>query len=170
MKVSFDFKKDDVWNYGKHVTFSMPKFRRKMIINIVMVPILVCAIGYTKGFTLAGYLIYGGGLTVFYVFILFSILKGKVIKSNSGKGGPLCKHTVDLTINGVRETIQDREENHYWSEIQKVVEDKKYIYIHWSEIAAHVIPKKAFLKDGEAEFFFTTAMNHYNSASKKENP
>lgn len=169
MKVTFDFTRDDIWSYGKHATFRMPKFRRKFIINILMVPILVCAVGFTMKFNLMKYLTYGIGLTLFYIYVLNSVLKGKVVKANSGKGGPLGKHTVDMAINGIRETLPDREEYHSWDDIKNVMEDKKNIYIYWSEIAAHVIPKRAFSKKEDGEFFFTTAMNHWNKNGTKAN-
>ena len=167
MKVSFEFTKNDVWNYGKHMTFSLPKFRRRMIINILMVPLLVCAIGYTMKFTIASYLTYGIGLTAFYVYVLFSVLKGKVIKANSAKDGPIGKHTIELTLDGIKETLPEREEKHFWNDIEKVEQDKKYIYIQWSSLAAHVIPKSAFSKESDETFFYTTAMNHFEKAKNK---
>ena len=167
MKVTFDFTRDDIWNYGKNATFSVPKFRRKFIINVMTVPILVCAVGYTMGFNLGQYIAYGIGLTLFYIYVLKSVLKGKVVKANSGKGGPLGKHAVDVGINGIRENLPDREEYHSWIDIKKVMEDKKYIYIYWSSIAAHVIPKRAFSKKEDGEFFFTTVMNHWEKTKTK---
>lgn len=169
MKVSYDFTKDDIWNYGKHVTFSMPKFRRRMIINIVSVPLVVCLIGFTMKFSITSFILYSIGLTAVYVYILFAVLKGKVVRANSRKGGLLGKHTIDIGINGIKEILVEREENHSWNDIKKIVEDKKYIYIHWSDIAAYTVPKRAFSKEEEAKFFFTTAMNHLNKASIKEN-
>lgn len=167
MKVTYDFTKDDIWNYGKHVTFSMPKFRRRMATNILMVPLLVSAIGYTMKFTIASYITYGIGFTLFYVFVLVAVLKGKVVKSNSGPGGLYGKHSIDIGVNGIKESLPEREENHSWNEIQKVVEDKKYIYIHWSEAGAHVVPKRAFSKPEHAKFFFTTALNHFEKVKSK---
>lgn len=167
MKVTFDFNKDDIWNYGKQVTFSMPKFKRRMVINVLMIPILVCAVGFTMGFNIGEYILYGVGLTVFYVYVLIAILKGKVVKANSRKGGIYGKHTIDMGINGIKENLPEREENHSWNDITKVVQNKKYIFIHWSDTAAHVVPKRAFSKQEDVEFFYTTALNHLEKVKNK---
>lgn len=168
MKVAFEFTKDDIWSYGKHVTFSLPKFKRRMAINILMVPLLVCAIGYTMRFTIASYISYGILLTFFYILVLFSVLKGKVVKANSGKYGPMGKHTLEIGLNGVKENLPEREENHSWNDIKKVEQDKKYIYMYWDNMAAHVVPKRVFTKEADTAFFFSTVMNHFEKANRKE--
>jgi hypothetical protein len=168
LKVSYEFTRDDLWKYGKHVTLSIPKFRRKIIFNVLMIPILVCAFGYTRKFSIGTYISYGLGLTAAYIYVLNAVLKGKFVKANSGKEGPLGKHTIDIGINGVKENYPTREDSHSWREITKVVQDKKYIYIHWSDNAAHSIPKRAFTKTEDAEFFYNAAIKHLNSVEKKE--
>lgn len=168
MKVSYDFAMDDIWGYGKHVTYSLPKFRRKLVINVMLIPIMVCLVGFAMKFKPSSYLFYGVVLTVLYVFVLNAVLKAKVVRSNSGKGGLLGRHTIDLGLSGIKETLPDREESHSWNEIIKIDENKKYIFIHWSEMACFVIPKKAFPKEEDAKFFLTTAMKHFESASSKE--
>jgi len=166
LKVSYDFTRDDLWKYGKHVTLTIPKFRRKIIVNVLMIPILVCAFGYTRNFSVGAYISYGVGLTAAYLYVLNAVLKGKFVKANSGKDGPLGKHTVDIGINGITENYPSREISHSWKEIQKVLQDKKYIYVHWSDNAAHSVPKRAFQKSEDAEFFYNTAIKHLKSVEK----
>jgi hypothetical protein len=162
LKVSFDFTKDDIWNYGKHITFKMPKFRSRFILNVLMVPVVVCAIGYVLNFTIPSYILYGVSLTFFYIYVLNGVLKGKVVKLNSGEGGPLGTHIIEIGVNGIKENLPNREENHSWGDITKIVQDKKYFYFHSGELSAHVIPKRVFENDEESKLFVTTAMDYFN--------
>jgi hypothetical protein len=162
LNVSFDFTKDDIWNYGKHITFNLPRFRRRFILNVLMVPVVVCSIGYAMKFTIPSYILYGVGLTFFYIYVLNGVLKGKIIKLNSGDGGPLGKHIIEIGIDGIKEDIQGREEKHSWEDITKIAQDKKYLYFHRGEISAQVIPKRAFETDEELKLFLSTAMDYFN--------
>jgi hypothetical protein len=162
LNISFNFTKEDIWNYGKYITFKIPKFKRRFILNILMVPIVICTLGYTMNFTIPLFILYGVGLTFLYIFILYGVLKSKIIKLNSGEGGLLGKHIVEVGVNGIKENIKDREENHSWADITKIIQDKKNIYLHWSEISAHVIPKRAFEKDEELKLFFSIASDYFN--------
>ena len=165
MEVSFDFTKEDIWNYGKHITLNIPKFKRRFIVNILMVPVVICAIGYTMNFTIPLYILCGIGFTFVYVYILNVVLKSKIIKLNSGEGGPLGKHVIEIGVNGIKDSLESREENHSWEDITKIIQDKKYFYFHWSEISAHVIPKRAFEKDEELKLFFSSVMDYFNKAA-----
>lgn len=164
LKISFDFTKEDIWNYGKHITFNLPKFRRKFILNVIMVPVAVCAVGYAMNFTIPSYILYGVSLTLFYIYVLNGVLRGKIIKLNSGKGGLLGKHIVEIGDDGITENFPDREENHSWSDITKLVQNKKYFYFHRGEMSASVIPKKAFEEDEEFKQFVSTATDYFNRA------
>lgn len=167
MEVNFDFNKEDIWNYGKHVTFNMVRFKMRMIVNILMVPLLVIIVGTIKQFTLLEYLIYIIAFTALYIYVLSSVLKSKMIKANSGKGGPLGLHHVVIGEDGISEKLPERESHHNWSEIQKVTEDKKYIYILWNITSAHVIPKRAFSEPGEAIHFIGKVREYQSHSSGK---
>jgi hypothetical protein len=166
LNISFDFTKEDIWNYGKHITFNIPKFKRRFILNILMVPIVICTLGYTMNFTIPLFILYGIGLTFLYIFILYGVLKSKIIKLNSGEGGPLGKHIAEIGVNGIKENIHGREENHSWADITKIIQDKKYFYFHWSEISAHVIPKRAFENDEELKSFFSIVSDYFSKEKK----
>jgi hypothetical protein len=131
-----------------------------------MVPVAVCAVGYAMKFTIPSYILYGVGLTFFYIYVLNGVLKSKIIKLNAGERGPLGKHIIEIGINGIKENIKDREENHSWEDITKIVQDKKYLYFHSSETSAHVIPKRAFEKEEELKLFFSTAMDYFTKIKK----
>jgi hypothetical protein len=166
MKVSFDFNRDDIWNYGKHVTFNIAKFKRRLVLNIVMVPIFVIAVGYLKNFTITNYIVYSGGFSALYIYVLFSVLKGKMVKANSGKEGPLGKHIVEINEDGIKEQLPDREVAHSWNEVTIVSEDKKYVYVQWSPTGAHVMPKRAFSNEDAANKFLTKCNEYWNKAKK----
>lgn len=166
MKITFDFNKDDIWSYGKHITFNLAKFKRRLILNVAMVPIFVIAIGYTRKFSLPEYILYIVGFSLLYVYVLNSVLRNKMIKINSGKGGPLGEHTVEIDASGITEKLPDKQSTHSWNEIIKIEEDKKYIYIQWSETSAHAIPKRAFKTMEDATAFYNAALNNWKKRSQ----
>lgn len=167
MKITFDFNKEDIWNYGKHITFNIPKFKRRMIINIFMVPILVIVVGYIRKISIPEYIFYVGGFSLLYVYVLNSVLKSKMIKINSDKGGPLGEHTIELSNDAIIEKLPERESIHNWNEIIKIDEDKKYYYIQWNETSAHVIPKRVFPNLEEAAAFYNVVKGNWNNSKNK---
>jgi hypothetical protein len=166
LKILYDFNKDDIWNYAKHIILGIPKFRQRLFLNVSLVPILIGAVGYLKGFTMKSYLIYGVGLAVIYLSTLYTIFKIKVIESNSVKGGLLGTHSLEITINGIMEALPVRELYHSWSDIVKIIQDKKNIYIHWSLSEAHVVPKRAFSNIEDAMLFYQTTQKFWQNKQR----
>lgn len=162
MKITYDIKKDDVWAYGRHMTFSMNSFRMKFLLNIAVVPISVIAIGLFDKLNLKSVLAYGLGFTAIYIFVLYSVLKYKFVKNNAVKDGPLGRHSLELGLKSVKELYGSHEISHPWSEIIKVEDRKKHIYLYWNSNSAFLIPKSAFKSTEEQERFMSTINNFMN--------
>lgn len=168
MKITYDIKKDDVWSYGRHITFNMKSFRRKFIFNIAVVPISVIVIGLFEKLNLKSVLLYGAGFTVVYVFVLYSVLKFKFVKNNAGKNGPLGRHSLELGLKSIKEIYGSHEISHPWAEIIKVEDLKKHIYLYWDSTSAFLIPKSAFKSGEEQERFMSTVKNFMQKKEKSE--
>ena len=79
--------------------------------------------------------------------------------------GAVNNHTVALDANGVIVVMDVGEQRISWRGIEKIEDTDKYILLFVSTTHAHLIPKSAFLNEGEAAAFYRTALDYRAGAT-----
>jgi len=78
----------------------------------------------------------------------------KQVADERPQRGQLGRHTLSLSEDGLIERTAVGESRTAWTGVDRVEQDRAYIFIYTSAAAAHVIPKRAFRSAEEAERFY----------------
>lgn len=142
MKISMHITKEDYWRFNKFVMYSMPKYRKIMLLNRIGLPIFCSIIFKVIGKTWAYSILVGVALgALLNVFMYFSI-KRKVMRWADSKENAawLGDHTMEITEQGVDETTPVGSAHYNWDAIPEIRMTKDYLYIFISSMQAHIIP------------------------------
>lgn len=142
MKISMHITKEDYWRFNKFVMYSMPKYRRIMLTNFIVLPLLLSIILKIIGKPWGYSVLVGISLGVLLdVFMYFSI-KRKVMRLADSKENAawLGDHTIEFTEHGIDETTPVSSGHYNWVAIPEIRMTKDYIYIFISSMQAHIIP------------------------------
>jgi hypothetical protein len=109
----------------------------------------------------AGSIVYASFLWSYWRYAMPWLVR-RLYAEGHGKGmyGP---HEIEITPTGVLEKTIGNESRWTWASIERVTNDERYIYIYTQPLAAHTIPKAAFIGSdarqflGEAQRYFADA-------------
>ena len=167
MEVDYEITRDDLFAFQWRAVFTSPKAvrRTRWTYAFWLVPIVlfaaVPAIG-PDGFVLSR-------ISLTFIAIAFAIcvlsqrilerwLMRRVIRRQVAderpQRGQLGRHTLSLSEDGLIERTAVGESRTAWTGVDRVEQDRAYIFIYTSAAAAHVIPKRAFRSAEEAERFY----------------
>lgn len=166
MKVKINISRNDFWNFNKYSYLNIPKFKRNFILEMICMPVLIFFLLYDKTIIMPFPLIILISIVSGAVGDLFLIYitKMQIMKMPLNKAGLLGEHIIEIDEKGVRETTSVNDGFTLWEGIDKVVQDKNYIYIFFDSILAHIIPKLSFKSINEANEFYNKSVEYFNKA------
>jgi len=88
-----------------------------------------------------------------------------IIKEEKQDKGRLGRHKIKLDDTGLVESTAVGEARTLWSGVDRVEHDPEYIYIYTAPGAAHVIPRRSFNSDNDAEQFLQLALSSAKAVS-----
>ena len=91
---------------------------------------------------------------------------GKRLAKRFNQAGVLGQHVVTLSADGVRETSAVSESLTKWEGVHSVEANDTYVLIFLTELLVHVIPKRAFATQADADQFLSEALKHWNAARR----
>jgi hypothetical protein len=167
MEVEYEITPDDLYAFQWRAAYASPRAwrtRRKAyvfwLVSLLIISVLP-AIG-TDGFSIS---------RVNYTFFLIAFplaalgqwfLERRLIRrallqllqqERPGRG-QLGRHRLVLTDAGLAESTDVGESRTTWAGVHRLEENPEYIFIYTAAAAAHVIPKRAFRDEQEAERFY----------------
>jgi hypothetical protein len=167
MEISFFVNKEDYWQFNKHVVMNNMKYKRRLLISIILLPIFMSIIfmlvklptwySWTAGVVL------GLGLH-WYSYHRF---KRKVLSLVDDKPGFLGEHTIVLSNEGVIESTSVNTGVHSWEGIRGIEQNEGYIYIFINQTMAHIIPKRYFDNFELATNFLQEAQDRWSGHRSK---
>jgi hypothetical protein len=80
--------------------------------------------------------------------------------------GVLGNHIIALDADGVIEISDVGESRTSWDGIERIEENDKYFFLYTSAVMAHVIPKRAFLNEGESAEFLHLAQAYHSGTPR----
>ena len=81
------------------------------------------------------------------------VIRKLVAEERPGRG-QLGRHTLILGEDGLVERTTVGESRTAWAGVDRVEQDRDYVFIYTSPAAAHLIPKRAFRSVEDAERFY----------------
>jgi hypothetical protein len=86
---------------------------------------------------------------------------------NEGENvGVIGRQRLTITPETVEQRSAYREVRMRWEAVEKIVRSEHYAYIYVSAYTAHILPRRAFLTDGEFLKFVGEAL-HYHDAKRR---
>lgn len=79
---------------------------------------------------------------------------GQLLKDERPDRGQLGRHRLVLSEDGLFESTAVGESRTRWAGVDRVEQDRDYIYIYTSPAAAHIVPKRAFPDLEQADAFY----------------
>jgi hypothetical protein len=168
MQVQFDESLDDVIAFSLHHFHNSEDVRRRLrrtkIWGIVSALVLVL-IWPRWGFGLRT--LFFAAYAMFFLFWYPAYSRWLLVRNTrklyeGGQNkGALGNHIIGLDAEGVTEISEVGESRIAWSGIEKVEENGAYVFLYVGSSQAHVIPKRAFLSQGEAVEFFKLAQAYH---------
>jgi hypothetical protein len=170
MEVEYEITRDDLYAFQWRAVFHSPMGRRsrRMVYLLWFVALLLAAIVPAigpDGFTLSR-VSFGFLITAFPIvalaqwFVERRLIRGTILgllKDEKPGKGHLGKHRLVLSEDGVLESTAVGDSRTSWSGVDRVEENREYIFIYTTPTAAHMIPKRAFRSADEAEAFYRFA-------------
>ena len=151
MKTSFNFDMKDWIEFQKYGLLTNKSYKKWKYISLLMIPILLIIL------TILDYFKYGfllGQKILFYlvvsiIWILFRyffydkliIKKIKKILEKWNNSSLIWEHTISFEEDCFNISLPWSDSKVYWSKINKIEENEKYIFIFNSSLSAYIIPK-----------------------------
>ena len=92
----------------------------------------------------------------------------QLLKKERPDRGRLGRHKVAITEGGIVESTAVGESRTSWAGVDRIEENRDYIFIYTAPAAAHVIPKRAFRDRQEAEGFYHLSKISKEAAASQE--
>jgi hypothetical protein len=167
VEVEYELTRDDLYAFQWRGVFESPRGRRARrtaylgwLIAVVLFAI-VPAIG-ADGFTISRVSFGFIAVTLPVVFLLQWCLERwlvrrairQLLEEERPDRGQLGRHRLVLDEAGLSESTAVGASRTAWAGVDRVEQNREYIFIYTAPVAAHVIPKRAFLDPQQAEGFY----------------
>jgi len=161
LKVVTNITPDDCWNFTKYNIRYDSKAKFKFYTNVIAVIFLVAFMSYLDSESM-GQVILRIVLSIpmSYYLMLF-LMKLRIKKFSKRNEGIIGEHSIEISEEGVREITKVNNSLNLWNGITKIKQDNSYIYIYIKEFEAHIIPKKSFKSEEEANSYFKDALKYW---------
>lgn len=176
MQVQYQLDLDDVVAFSSYHSRSSKGTRRRLrLIQVCgIIFALIAALMWTRwGIGLRTLFCTGYALFLLFGYPAYYRLSVKrntrKIYSEGQNKGALGKHIISIDADGVAEISQVGESRTAWGGIEKVEENEDYVFLYTGSLQAHVIPKLAFLSEGEAAEFLQLARVYHSGRTRLTN-
>lgn len=162
MEIKTEITREDFLNVNKHVFFKN-RLKKYLIIFSVSNIVLMMMIYHRNPSDLAGLVIafvVFNALCGLWGWVVWKVTNSRIKKMPSENGGVLGSKTYILQDDGFKSISDSSESLTKWNGIQKIEISKNYIYIFIDNIAAYIVPIRAFRDTSEMEQFVEIIKSH----------
>lgn len=153
MEIKFEITRKDYWNLAKDSFIHVPILRYILIgFSLVFSYLFIMPILHNPKLAI-GYIVFD----CIFILIFYNVMKWMTIIVPSKKAGVLGEHIITINSEGISDSTKVKRSTTKWDGVLRIVSNKKYIYIFIDNIAAHLIPRRAFYSNEDANRFFSSA-------------
>jgi hypothetical protein len=164
-QITYEIEIEDLVKYNLYTLRSNRHTRRNLLIVRITVALVLMMLSFlsisVRGITWLDIIIWVFVLVYFLYAPIFhrGFIARAVRKAHPPEEsrGTLGRHTITLTTNGLREESETGESSTLWRGISKISSNDQYIFFYLNPNLAHVVPRRAFPSDEDAERFLETA-------------
>lgn len=166
MKVTVDITREDFWHLNKYAMLHLNKYKGYVIAYMVIIPIILFVAFQVLDMELVYSAVSAVVLGVLLDIYFFVRLKSKIMKLPEKKSGLLGEHIIELSEDGIKESTDVNESFSKWDGVHSVKRDKSHFYIFLNSMAGHIIPRRSFVSEDEAEQFYKKAVEWLDSKAR----
>jgi len=147
MKIKFEFKKTDQFNFNIRTLFRFPSL---FVIIIVLVINAVTSIEYYQKGGMAVYIVHLVFFLICFIVLIVLLTAVLLLISSIAKdqSSVLCEHEIDFENDYFIEKTKLNENKYSWDAITKCYVSKNYFTLYVSGSTAHIIPRR-YLSESE---------------------
>ncbi|MCT4596213.1 MAG: YcxB family protein [Anaeromicrobium sp.] len=166
MKITYDIRKEDYWNFNKYVMYN--NFRTKITIILSIILGTIAAYISIRAITNSNLYSLAWAFTSFGIiyYIMIHCTRKRAFKFAEDEGGILGKHTIEISEEEIIENTYYNSSFHLWSDIKNIEITEEYIFIFTSKIQAYAIPRRAFKTENEAIRFYNFLIRHFKEKNE----
>lgn len=161
MKVTFDVNREDFWNLNKFIALHIRRFRVVTILYMLAGPIGVALGGWFSDIDLLIMILLTVIVGPLISLLLYKLTKNRIMQLPNLNSGTLGEHTIEINEAGLIEKTNVNDGFCSWAGVKDVLSNKYYIFIFIDTLMAHIIPKRAFSSEEEAENFYQSALTYW---------
>ena len=182
MEVEFTITREDYWAFNKH---QMSKqfagtllarwwlyvvlFGAVMVLGVVLTVLRgdlgwVAELARSATGKMIGVLLIAvlGLLLLLGVMVLVN--RRSVMRLPSDKSDTLGDRRIHITPEGIQSRTALGESFHQWDGVLRIEETDQFVYLFTDNMAAYLVPKRAFKSDEEVDRFVKTCRSHWKKA------
>jgi hypothetical protein len=177
MEVSYEITPDDLFAFQWRAVFESPlgrRTRRTVYLGWTLAVLLFAAVPAIgrDGFVVSRISVTFIAIALPIVFLgqwflERRLMRGAILrlleKEKPGKG-QLGRHRIVVSEDGLVESTAVGESRTSWAGVDRIEQNSDYIFVYTSPAAAHIIPKRAFEDERDAERFYTFGLARKESA------
>lgn len=165
MKVTFNWTKKDMWKQMWWLQWNRPMYRN---MHVVMCLIFV---GFLAKDVVDSTNMLASITSIVILILQYIVIQGTLLLlllvinlyTMSKAHGLICKHSIEISEEGIREQTEVNNSFHLWKTIDMIKVNKKYIYYFGRGAGGLGIPKNAFTTAMEAEQFSNEFLLHWKN-------
>lgn len=162
MEITFTLEREDLWAMTRYVYWHVPRYRRSIILNAIMIPLALLIMTRALFPNFALNLVVALLAGAFLLGSMYWAVRRGVMSKPTRQQGEL---TITISPDGVHTQTAVNEGLYHWGGIQEITEDKQHIYLLIDTNMGHIIPKRAFKNESEAQVFLGKAMEYKHASA-----
>lgn len=170
-KVTVDVTREDYWKFNLFGLMTVRALRRTLIFNMSAMPVLsfivLLIFGIAKDIPIFISLVLAIIIGALLDLLILYITKMRIMKMPEKKSGILGEHTIIIDEKGIDETSVIGDVSYIWTSISSIEQNKDYIFIFVSNLSGHIIPKRYFASEEEANEFYQLAMKYWKGETEQ---
>lgn len=169
MEVTFTLTPEDILQYAQHYyrTRRM-KMRPVLIYAYFALVLLVIPAGIWESWRKTGavpwIMLFGFALVLCGAYVLLPPMRWRITKFIRKQPESVISHTVNISPEWLSAKTTMSESKHSWQTIYSLEEDTDYLYLFVTKISAHIVPKRVFTSQAQAQVFLDRARFYWNAA------
>lgn len=174
MEIEYRIERKDIEAYYQYHFHSSPSVRRSYEMGYVwqttgFIALFILFANKEDIWSVFSWMIAFIGCILLYRFSAYRNIKESVerFEKEGRNKGIWGRNRLTLNEDEMLETSAIGESRTLWTGVERIAQNKDYIFIYITAVSAFIIPKRAFKDNQEAEGFYSAARTYHEKANSQ---
>ncbi|HKS95477.1 MAG TPA: YcxB family protein [Terriglobia bacterium] len=163
MEITYTISREDYWQCRRYYLLRRRSMQATAVLVFLLLGLYVVLVEWLLNTSALLMEISAPLVAAVLLVLLVSRFKHVVMSIPSDKGAMLGEHYLSVAPEGVVDRTKSSDRLTRWSGILKIVGNKQYIFLFSDADQAHIVPKRAFRRNDDAQAFFDAAVQHWKA-------